>query len=92
MHTRTWTHPYCRCSKWPQLAATQAVKHLEKFTTDVVFWQLFADGLQSDFQLINHLGLWLEPGVYGTFPAWLPRSDSPVSSNLESLGATASFQ
>ena len=60
MHTWTWTHPYCRCSKWPQLAATQAVKHLVKFTTDMVLWQLFADGLQSDFQLINCLGLWLQ--------------------------------
>ena len=27
---------------------------------DVVLWQLFPDGLQNDFQLINRLGLRLE--------------------------------
>jgi len=43
----------------------QAVKCLVKFTTallntDAFLWQLFPDGLQSDFQFINHLRLRLE--------------------------------
>jgi len=28
--------PYCRCSKWPPLAATQAVKHLGQFATTLL--------------------------------------------------------
>ena len=56
---------------------------------DVFLWQLFPDGLQGDFQLINRLGLQLE--FYGTFPAWHPRCDSLVGSNPESLGPMILF-
>jgi len=54
-------------------------------------WLLFPDGLQNDFQLINHLWLRLELTLLVQHGAqtW---SDSPVGSNLDSLRATDSSQ
>jgi len=37
-------------------------------------------------RLSTHQSSWAPAGVYGTFPAWSLRRDSPVGSNLESLG------
>ena len=45
----------------------------------------------STKRLSTHQLSYASAGVYGTFPAWCPRCDSPVSSNLESLGARAVF-
>jgi len=41
-------------------AGTQVLDEVCHHLVDVVLWQLFPYGLQSDFKLINHLGLWLE--------------------------------
>ena len=41
-------------------AGSQAVGEVRHRLVDVFLWQLFPDGLQSDFTLINRLGLWLE--------------------------------
>ena len=60
---------------------------------DVFSWQLFPNGLQSDFQRFStHQLSYASAEVYGTFAAWCPRCDSPVGSNLESLRATQSSQ
>jgi len=41
-------------------AGSQALGEVCHRLVDVVLWQLFPDGLQSNFQLINRLGLRLE--------------------------------
>ena len=56
----------------------------------VFSWHLFPNRLQSDFQLVTCLMLRLEFMVL--FPAYCPRCESPVGSNLESLRATQSSQ
>jgi len=38
-------------------AGSQALGEVCHRLVDVVLWQLFPDGLQSDFQLINRLGI-----------------------------------
>jgi len=40
-------------------AGSQAFSDVCHCLVDVFLWQLFPDGLQSDFQLINRLGFWL---------------------------------
>ena len=40
----------------------------------------------SPKRLPTHQSPWALGGVYSTFPAWHPIRDSPVGSNLESLG------
>ena len=65
-------------------AGSQALGEVCHRLVDVFLWQL-SKGLQSDFELISHLELQLEL-VYGTFPTWRSRRDSPLGSNLESLG------
>ena len=62
-------------SNHQMLAVMQAIKRLVQLPT-VFLWQLFSNGLQGNFQLIS------SAGIYGTFPAWHPRHDSPVGSNL----------
>ena len=39
---------------------SQALVEVFHCLVDVFLWQLFPDGLQSDFQLINRLGIRLE--------------------------------
>jgi len=66
-------------------AGSQALGEVCHCLVDVVLWQLFPDGLQSNFQLINRLGLRLELMVYFQYDA--PTScDSPMGSDLERLG------
>ena len=43
-------------------------------------------------RLSTHQLSYASAGVYYTFPAWCPRCESPVGSNLESLRATQSSQ
>jgi len=53
---------------------SQALDEVCHGLVDMFLWQLFPDGLQSDFQPINHLGLQLELMVL--FPSWFPRRQS----------------
>ena len=57
---------YCKCLEWPPLAATYSHVGSRVLGEDrhrlvhVFLWQLFPNGLQSDFQLISCLMLRLE--------------------------------
>jgi len=57
-------------------------------------WRVLVASLPkwSAKRLSTHQLSYASAGVYGTFPAWCPRCDSPVGSNLESLRATQSSQ
>ena len=46
---------------------------------------------RSANQLSTHQSSWSSAAVYSTFPARCPGHESPVGSNLESLGATHSL-
>ena len=63
-------------------SGSQALGEVCNRLVDVFLWQLFPDGLQNDFPLINRLGFWVSLWHYS---ARRPRCDSPVGSNLESL-------
>jgi len=69
----------------------QAVMHLLKLAT--AFWSCGSCSQMVCKATFNLSVLsWASAGVYGTFPAWNPRQDSPVGSNLESLGTIDSCQ
>ena len=67
-------------------AGSQALGKVYHCFIHVFLWQLFPDGLQSDFQLIIHLGLQLE------FMVLCEHGNPDVVSNLEGLRANGSFQ
>jgi len=51
-------------------AGSQALGEISHRLVDVFLWQFFPDGLQSDFQLINHL--WLDTPVGSNLVIWGP--------------------
>ena len=67
-------------------AGSQALGKVYHCFIHVFLWQLFPDGLQSDFQLIIHLVLQLE------FMVLCEHGNPDVVSNLEGLRANGSFQ
>jgi len=71
-----------RCSH----VGSQALLEVQDCLVYVFFWQLFPYGLQTAGRLSTHQSSLASAGIYGTFPAWHPRCDSPADSNLESLG------
>ena len=59
-------------------------------TVAMVLWQLFP--AQTVCKATStHQSSWVLAGVHGTFPAWCPKCDNPVGSNLESLGPLILF-
>jgi len=88
MQTWRWIGPYYRCWKWPPLAAgSQASAGAEVChrLVDAVLCQPFPHMVcKANFK--THRSSQALAGVQGTFPAWRP-NNSPVGSNLESLGA-----
>jgi len=61
MRIQTWRSTELLQTLEPFAAATrQALGEICHRLVDVFLWQLFPDGLRSDFQLISRLGLRLE--------------------------------
>jgi len=83
--------PYCRWSKWPPLAVCHAGSHAlgkvcHRLVDVFLWWAAFPR--RSTKRLSTHQSSWVSAGVYGTFPTWRPRCDSPVGSYLENFGIT----
>jgi len=68
----------CRCSEWPPLAATQAVKCLVKFATAL----LMCSCCSSSQVVCRAIFDW----VYGVSLAWRPETDNLEGSYIKSLG------